>query len=126
MGVDYSTTVAYGVAVERKELSNSFVKKVKEFSPYNSDDSEDIQDYLDSLGYNVNVSLEGNQWSGETFLLFYNPEYYCTLGKYSQDETHIVLKDVNVKEEVTLELFRLAASLDKPQQVYWHAFSNVS
>ena len=126
MGVDYSTTVAYGVAVGREELPGSFVNKIKEFSPYNSDDMEDVQSYLDSLGYSVTVSVEGNQWSGETFFLFYDPEYYYTLGKWHQEESHIALKDVNVQNETILQLFRLAAFLNKPQQVSWHVFSNVS
>jgi len=120
MGIDYSISIGYGIAIPEDEVP----QVLKDYEPY--EDGE-IPDWLDENGFDtVGFTYGGDFMSGVCYYFFFDPDTYFR-GESHYLETLYEFSVESSKPEVGQQLKDLAVLFGVPKdKIGWKLISNVS
>lgn len=119
MGVDYSITMGYGIAIPRDETPDVF----KDFEVY---EDGGIPEWLDDNGFDaIEYTYAGDWMNGDCYLFFYDKQRY--FHEYSHDLDTLYDFNTQPSDRAWGQLTSLAAEFARGiDTIGWKLISNVS
>ena len=120
MGVDFSSSIGYGIAPENDELPDFF-------SDEYGIEPDLIDDWLKSRDFKyIKHATCGDSMCGETWELFYLDGTYVKSGTMDFKEFHIKFNTPEVSREARGEFLGFQALTGIREELSWHMFHNIS